>query len=248
MRLNVLFLAVFLSLVASLPARAACYELQRGEPRELTGSLGFRIFPGPPEYTDVQKGDTPEPAYVLTLDEPICLAGDDFADPDLMFREVQLVSTEASAKKLAAAKGTIVTVLLGDRLAAHTGHHHRPLVAWVEDVFPVKDITEEYGTGASTVRAFYYALGAGDGAAAAAFVVAEKRAKGPFSAGALTRFYGSLAEPLELLDVSALGADRYRVRYRFTSGAGRCDGLAEVTTTRRDGRFYIQRIKALNGC
>lgn len=248
MRLVVIVLMLGISLAASIPARAACFDLTKGEPRELTGRLGFRIFPGPPGYADVQKGDTPEPAYVLTLDRPICLAGDDFADPELMFREVQLVPTEASVKKLAAAKGTIVTVLLGDRLAAHTGHHHRPLVAWVDDVFMAKDITEEYGTGASTVRAFYYALGAGDGAAASAFVVAEKRAKGPFSPGALSRFYGSLVEPLELLDVSALGAGRYRVRYRFTSGAGRCDGLAEVTTTKRGGRFYIQRIRALNGC
>lgn len=41
------------------------------------------------------------------------------------------------------------------------------------------------------VRAFYDDLAAGDGGRASGLVIPEKRGAGPFSAGALTRFYGA---------------------------------------------------------
>lgn len=240
---------LFAILMAPALARAECFDVSRSEPAELSGILSFRIFAGPPGYEDVQQGDTPEPGYVLKLPSPICLTGDaDFTDPSFMFDEVQLVSREATAASMKALDGRAVRVTLSDHIPAHTGHHHRPLVAWVDGIVADKDITSEYGTAASTVRAFYLALGAGDGKTASSFVVAEKTRKGPLSAKDLSRFYGALAEPLQLLSLDDAGNGRFEVRYRYLAGSGRCDGSATVRTTKRQGRFYIEGIKAHDGC
>lgn len=241
--------AIFLALAATAPAAsAACYDLGQSEPHQLTGMLSYRIFAGPPNYEDVQKGDTPEPGYVLTLPSSICLDGDEFADPNQPFNEVQLVGTEATDSMLADMKNQEVTVTLERQMAAQTGHHHRPLVAWVTEIVPARDPTEDYGTAATTVRAFYMALEAGDGRTAARFVVPEKRDNGPLSAGNLGAFYGNLVEPLKLIDVRPSGTNRYTVSYRFRSTTRDCDGRAVVTTTKRKGADFIKSIKALNGC
>ena len=115
-------------------AYASCYDLSKAEPRELTGVLSHVVFAGPPNFEDVQNGDTPEPGYVLTLPMAICLTGDDFADPSLQFSEVQLVATDASAPAMHALVNTNVHVVLSKAIAAETGHHHRPLVAWVTGI------------------------------------------------------------------------------------------------------------------
>ena len=104
------------------------------------------------------------------------------------------------------------------------------------------------GDGEATVRAFYGALRAGDGGSAAAQVVPEKRGSGAYSAGAITRFYGRLPEPIQLTDVQPVGGGAYRVRYRYSAGRSRCNGTAVVRTASRDGRDLIRSIEALNGC
>ena len=242
-----IILALLLTPLATF-ADAACYDISKSEPHELTGVLSCRIFAGPPNFSDVQKGDTPEPGYVLTLPATICITGDDFADPNVQFDEVQLVETDKTASAMRSLANSNVSVILRQQMAAETGHHHRPLVAWVTDIFPIDDPTAEYGTAATTVRAFYSALAAGNGDVAAGFIVAEKRTKGPLSASELTRFYGHLVEPLELVDVKPSGSDEYLVRYRFRSNTGPCDGRAIVGTIAKDGRNFIQSIRALDGC
>lgn len=228
---------------------ATCFDVSRGEPTHLEGQLSFRIFAGPPNFEDVQKGDTPEPGYVLQLTQPICLSGDaDFADPGYLFDEVQLVETEATASAMRDLRDSAVTVELINPMPAMTGHHHRPLVAWVSAIAPISDPTENYGSAATTVKAFYLALGAGDGETAAAFVIPEKTRKGPFSATELSGFYGALRKPLELIGVTKISEREFLARYTFTAGKNTCDGKALVRTEMRDGRSYIRSIKALNGC
>ncbi|MBL0374376.1 hypothetical protein JJB09_20390 [Rhizobium sp. KVB221] len=241
----VFLLALF---AASSTAQAGCYDLSKAEPRQLAGLLSYRIFAGPPNFEDVQKGDTPEPGFILKLATPICLQGDEFADPAASFDEVQLVETEQTAGTLAKYKQQNIAVTLERAMAAHTGHHHRPLVAWVTSISAPGDSAEEYGTAASTIRAFYLALAAVDGDTASNFVVAEKRISGPFSAHALTRFYRNLTEPLQLINIQPSGKDQFKVRYTFKNGNARCDGEAAVTTTKRKGVDFINGIKALNGC
>lgn len=103
--------------------------------------------------------------------------------------------------------------------------------------------------GKATVVAFYLALRAGDGHAAAANVIPEKRIEGPLSAQALSDFYGNLRQPLRLLDVATVDANKFRARYTFETVNGRvCDGAAVVTTKRVDDVHLIAGIRAENGC
>jgi hypothetical protein len=101
---------------------------------------------------------------------------------------------------------------------------------------------------ASTVRAFYEALGAGQGAAASAMVVPEKREKPAFSPTAMTRFYSSLRQPIRLIDISGRGSGAYIVHYRYGTSTRACDGRAFVAITIRGGQNFIQSISPLNGC
>ena len=231
---------------------AGCYNLAHGEPKELTGWLEYVIFAGPPNFEDVQNGDTPEPNFVLQLNHPICVSGDEFADPNSYFRAVQIVETKGTAGQLRRLVHQTVTVSLSDPMGAHTGHHHEPLVAWVTGVRVVgarpMDFVDEYGTAATAIRTFYAALGDGQGADASAMVVPEKRASPAFSASGLSRFYGSLAQRIRLIDIAQSNASTYLVHYRYATASRACDGRALVTTTLRGGRNYIQSIKALNGC
>lgn len=230
-------------------ASAACFDISKFEPATLSGILSARIFAGPPGYEDVDKGDTPEPGYVLKLPAPICLSGDpDFTDPDDMFDEVQLVSRENTAGPMEALDGKAVTVNISGHIPAHTGHHHRPLVAWVDEIVADGEETKEENAAVATVRAFYLALAAGDGKTASSLVIEEKRRKGPFSAKELGRFYGSLLEPLELVDVEDAGKGRVTVHYRYSTRTNRCDGAATVKTARREGGVFISGIAAKNGC
>lgn len=249
MNSKTLFLLAFTVVVCGASgAYAACYDVSKGEPSELMGHLSHRVFAGPPNFEDVQKGDTPEPGYVLKLDRPICLTGDEFADPSDMFDEVQLVPDDGIERKMASFRDTEVDVDLVNPMPAMTGHHHRPLVAWVKAISSARDITESYGTAATTIEAFYAALGSGDGALAASFVVPEKTKTGAFSPLALTRFYSTLAEPIALVDVHPVGENRFAVRYHFRNGRNTCDGAATITTVKRRGRNFIQSIDAKNGC
>ncbi|MGO8801459.1 MAG: hypothetical protein ACLQE9_16650 [Roseiarcus sp.] len=234
-------------LFAAGSAGAACFDLSKSEPHSLTGLLSQRIFPGPPGFTDVRRGDTPEPGYLLQLPEAICLTGDEFADPAKVFSEVQLVETDKTASAMRALADHNVTVELTQPIPAMTGHHHRPLVAWVTDIVAVADKAAEYGTAATAVRGFYYALAGGNGEQAAVFIVPERR-KGAFSPDEMTRFYGGLVAPLELLSLAPSGPGAYLVRYQFASRARACNGRAIVKTVNRGGSNLIASIQALDGC
>jgi Domain of unknown function (DUF4431) len=232
---------------AAAKANSECFDLSKSEPHSLTGFLSHRIFAGPPNFQDVNQGDTPEPEYILKLSEQICLTGDEFADPKKQFLEVQVVESDKTANAMRSLLNRKVTVELESPMAAENGHHHRPLVAFVTAVFPADDMTAEYGTAATAVRGFYYALASGSGDEAAKFIVPEKR-RGPFSARQMTNFYGSLVSPLKLLGIQPAGPDRYFVRYAFKSSGGRCNGRAVVNTVTRGGLNFIASIQALDGC
>jgi hypothetical protein len=233
-------------------AHAACIDLQQAGSLTFEGRLTYRIFPGPPNYEDVRRGDTPEPTYILELADPVCATGEE-ADPSVRIDRVQVFADQSAPSTLWSELRGLVgqRVIVAGRAAfgAHTGHHHAPLLLPISQVAPARDPTEAYGTAMTTVQAFYLALGAGNGEEAARFVIPHKRQVGPLSANAITSFYGSLAEPLRLLDVASIGADEFRVRYSFVTRAGRrCDGAAIVRTVQMGGANLIESIKALDGC
>jgi hypothetical protein len=237
-------------------ANAACIDLKQANKLSFEGMLTYRIFAGPPNYEDVRKGDAPEPTYILTLTEPICASGDEFVDPNDKFDQVQIfpgssdkAAAHALSRDLRRLVGKRVVVEGASPFGAHTGHHHAPLVLPITRISVASDPAESYGTAMTTVQAFYAALGAGNGEEAVKFVIPNKRSSGPLSATAISKFYGSLADPLTVVDVVAVRSGEYRVRYRYVApGPRRCDGESIVRTIKVGGSNLIESIKAVSGC
>src|ERR1700730_2567012 len=251
-----LILALILALsFSAASAHAACINVKEASSLSFQGALAYRIFAGPPNYEDVRKGDTPEPAYILTLNAPICAAGDEFLNPQQSFDKIQVYPAESDGaghalwRDLRQLVGKRVYVEGKSAFGAHTGHHHAPLQLPITRIAIAFDPTKAYGTAMTTVQAFYLALGAADGEEASKFVIPEKRSSGPLSASAISNFYGKLIVPLSLVDIVAMGSDQFRVRYSYiASGTGRCNGESIVQTIKVNGMNLIQSIKAASDC
>jgi len=121
-------------------ARAACVDVRQTEPLSFKGTLSRQVFPGPPNYEDVRKGDTPERAFIVKLDAPICATGDEFLDSSEAFDTVQLL-VDNSAKggpallsNLTRLIGKRVQVMATSGFGAENGHHHAPLLATVVSI------------------------------------------------------------------------------------------------------------------
>jgi len=241
--------------LSSPAAFGACLDLAHDNALTLEGTLEFQVFGGPPYIGSISKGDTPEPAYILELDNPVCATGDEFVDPNEKVGQVQVFPGDDNATALFKAMrrlvGRKVRVNGKSAFGAETGHHHAPLMLPIATIVETSDPKEADGGGLAAVQAFYLALAEGKGEEASRFVVPDKRASGPFSARALNSFYGlqHLDEPLGLMEVKRSDADEFSVRYTFVSPGGRrCDGAATVRTVAVNGEKLISAIKALNGC
>jgi hypothetical protein len=130
-----LIVAVVCALVGmGAHAGAACLDVRQSQPLTFKGSLSRPVFPGPPNYEDVKKGDKPERAYIIKLDAPICATGDEFLDSSQTVDTVQLL-VDDSANDSRALNASL-TQLIGKRVevtgksgfGAQTGHHHAPLL------------------------------------------------------------------------------------------------------------------------
>lgn len=77
------------------------------------------------------RGDEAETGFYLHLQHPVCTVGEEEDSPDRYqlerFKVVQLVLDSAGYERLRPRLGDRVT-LRGTRFAAHTGHHHVPLL------------------------------------------------------------------------------------------------------------------------
>ena len=243
-----------LTICINASANAACIDLKQTDTLSFEGTLNYRIYPGPPNYEDVRKGDTPEPTYILKLEEPICATGDEFVDQNVKFDRIQIFPESGKAgqalwRDLRGLIGQRVVVAGTGAFGSHTGHHHAPLMLPIASVSAAFDPTKSHGTSMTTVQGFYLALSAGNGEEAVKFVVPEKRSSGPLSAIAIRNFYSNLVEPLTLIDVAPARSDEYRVRYTYVAPSrGRCDGEALVRTTKVNGLNLIDSIKAISGC
>jgi hypothetical protein len=58
-------------------ADAQCINLKQSQTFSFEGKLTHKVFPGPPNYEDVRKGDKPEPSYILQLPKRTCVSGSD---------------------------------------------------------------------------------------------------------------------------------------------------------------------------
>ena len=238
--------------LSSEPVRAAgCSDVSRDAPIQLSGQLINRTFPGRSDDEGMAGDNQPESAYLLKLDTPRCFLGDEFLDPEVDVKLVQLVINGDDERGLFAQlkelQGRRVTVAGSQAFGAHTGHHHALVLLVVSSVSGSN--AEVSGYGLDVVQGFYRALGEGDGSQAASLIIPSKRKSGPLSAAEMSRFYGNLRTPLQLVDVRALGGSRYRATYTFeTEGGRRCNGSSVVTTVTLDGVDLISRIVAEHGC
>jgi len=129
----VLLLAVLLSLPVT--ANAACIDVSGDKKLSFTGTLEHKVFPGPPNYESVEAGDRSEPTFLLKLAKPICVTdGGEFADPAAFFDTIHVFTDkDALRRRLNSAIGKSLTIK-GSGFAAHTGHHHAPLVLEADKV------------------------------------------------------------------------------------------------------------------
>ena len=204
------------------------YQLKGGEPivaRLAAFDLSSGAYRPPPAIDEAQAGPEPSEGTAIARADP---------PPPTPSAPAQLPSVVAGRTVRSAARPTPIPA---------------PMSATVEpgSIQRARSVPDD-DTGESTVRAFYGALGAGDGEAASAQVVPEKRSSRAFSPDAISQFYGRLPEPIQLTDVVPLAPGSYRVRYRYSTGRSRCNGGAVVSLTNRGGRDLIRSIRATSGC
>ncbi|MBA2678324.1 MAG: DUF4431 domain-containing protein [Ktedonobacteraceae bacterium] len=96
----------------------------------VSGVLERITFPGRPNYESVRNGDEPEPGFYLKLSTPICTIGDKDSGtsyPVTDVSRIQLILDNPAYGKFRPFLGRHLTVQ-GTLMAAHTGHHHAPLL------------------------------------------------------------------------------------------------------------------------
>jgi hypothetical protein len=108
---------------------------------KLTGILQRKVFPGPPNYEDLRRGDAPEVIWLLNLAAPICV-NEDKAQPDLnpahdKARTMHLVIPAEFYSKYKELLGKQVTVT-GTLFGAHTAHHRTPVLLTVKTMAAAK--------------------------------------------------------------------------------------------------------------
>ncbi len=185
-------------------------------------NLNSQAFRPSPAIDERQAGEVQEPASVAEAAPP--------SSPDLP-------RPSAPARSVGLAPGPqrpTLTDRVSERTVPKSGE-------------PSSDLAGG-GAGEATVRAFYRALGTGDGALASAQIIPEKQQSRAFSPDAISHYYGRLPEPLQLTGIAPASGGSYRVSYRYSTGRARCEGVAVVNVTRRDGRSLIRSIRALSGC
>jgi uncharacterized protein DUF4431 len=128
---SVTLLLSFLPLVSVAQMQVAGCKSYEPAVVELHGRLVSKTAAGPPNYQDIHKGDEPETFWLLKLDSPICVDQDN-KQPDLdpahqNIRSVQLVLNKEDSERAKSLSGKRVQVA-GTLFAAHTGHHHTPVL------------------------------------------------------------------------------------------------------------------------
>lgn len=108
----------------------------------LTGTIIEKTFPGPPEWTSIEKGDRPETRWILKLSKPICVNGDPNdeinVETEKNVRNMHLVfghENYARYKHLLNRK----VIAEGTLYHAHTAHHRTRVLLTVISIKPAKD-------------------------------------------------------------------------------------------------------------
>ena len=127
--------AVLLS--GAFSASAAERPCLKYEPEvvELHGTVKRVVFPGPPNYASIKKGDEPEPYWVLFLPKEICVQGDpkdEFnSETEKNVQSLQLMDVDYKKDRGLLGKSVVVK---GTLMHSYTGHHHSPVLIQVKSI------------------------------------------------------------------------------------------------------------------
>jgi hypothetical protein len=108
----------------------------------LSGVIERSVFPGPPNYESVAKGDAEEICWLLTLRQPICLeAGVDLSgaiddNGHSGIRKIQLVFEGSDGYRIYRDLVGKSVQATGGLFAAFSGHHHAEVLMTVDDLAP----------------------------------------------------------------------------------------------------------------
>ena len=94
-----------------------------GEPVELAGIPVTGVYPGPPEYESVAKGDAAYSALMLHLRQPICVNAGANAEMEPHISEIELIQLACDKKVLGRITEGDVNTVAGTLFPAHTGYH-----------------------------------------------------------------------------------------------------------------------------
>jgi hypothetical protein len=111
--------------------------LEYGPRVSLTGTLRAKVFPGPPNYESIKRGDRKERAIILTLVARTCTTGNDPQGvdvPETNIREMQLVVTKSAHWKTVERRLGKHVVVTGTLFHAITGHHRTKVLLDVTDI------------------------------------------------------------------------------------------------------------------
>ena len=136
---TLLLLTTLLLLAAFCPSASGQNCLEYGPTVSLTGTLRSQVFPGPPNYESIKRGDRKEKAIILTLVPRACTTGNDpqgFDVPEPDIREMQLVVTKDTHWKTVSRLMGKRAIVTGTLFHAHTGHHRTKVLVDVADIRP----------------------------------------------------------------------------------------------------------------
>jgi hypothetical protein len=116
------------------PTEDGCFKYD-SDVAKLNGTISTHVFPGPPNYESVAKGDAREQVWVLQLSKPICTSASADIEAEKDVRDLQLVFREGQKQydEYRSLKGRRV-VVTGTLFHAETGHHHTKVLLTVTDI------------------------------------------------------------------------------------------------------------------
>lgn len=96
----------------------------------VSGTLEIQVFPGPPEYEDIKKGDAKEEGLYLRLDRPITIHFKDWDKNDapavesISLMQIAGEFDDARFYKLGEMKRKCHVTIKGEIFASFNAHHH----------------------------------------------------------------------------------------------------------------------------
>ncbi len=134
--MNARVVIAILSAMLSAQSAAACLPYWP-TPVTVSGKLERLTFPGLPNYESVRSGDEAETGFYLKLSTPICTVGDKSDGTAYPVSKVSLIQLILDSTQYTTLRPFLSRHLeiRGTLMAAHTGHHHAPVL--IDSVFVV---------------------------------------------------------------------------------------------------------------